>query len=148
MATSRRNFLKTGTMGLLCAGLPVGLAKAVIGRPKPDGRFGDGNAMGAGHFTRDAFEPYVGTRFRVKADFGSVDLRLTKITDLKAISKTPSRIAGRESFSLLFAGSSNSQLLTQETRPIEHRELGRFSLFLVPVGKPTSRHYEAIIVRL
>src|SRR5437016_1073739 len=139
MATSRRNFLKTGTMGLLCAGLPVGLAKAVVGRPKPDGRFGDGNATGAGHFTRDAFAPYVGTRFRVKADSGSVDLRLTKIT---------SRIAGRESFSLLFAGSSNSQLLTQETRPIEHRELGRFSLFLVPVGKPTSRHYEAIIVRL
>ena len=104
--------------------------------------------MTAGHFTKDAFSPYVGTTFRIRTGSGAVDLRLTKITDLKAISKTPSRIAGRESFSLLFAGSSNSQLLTQETRPIEHRELGRFSLFLVPVGKPTSRHYEAIIVRL
>jgi hypothetical protein len=141
MATSRRNFLKTGTMGLLCAGLPLGLADAVIGRSTSGG-------LGANGFTRDAFAPYVGTTFRIKADSASVNLRLAKITDLKAISKTPSRIAGRESFSLLFEGSSKAPLLAQDTRLVQHQQLGSFSLFLVPVGKPTSRHYEAIIIRL
>jgi hypothetical protein len=148
MATSRRNFLKTGTMGLLCAGLPAGLAKAVIGRSTTDGGFGEGKAMGGGSFTKDAFARYVGTTFRIKAGFASVDLRLTSVTDLKAISKTPSKIAGRESFSLLFKGLSKAPLLTQETRIVEHQELGRFSLFLVPVGRSTNRHYEAVIIRL
>lgn len=148
MATSRRTFLKTGTMGLLCAGLPAGLANAVIGRSTSDGAFGEGKAAGAGSLTKDAFAPYVGTTFRVKAGAASVDLRLTKITDLKAIARIPSRIAGRESFSLLFKGSSRARLLTQETRVIEHQELGRFSLFLVPVGRSRNRHYEAIIIRL
>jgi hypothetical protein len=148
MATSRRNFLKTGTLGLLCAGLPAGLAKAVIGRSILDRGFGEGKATGAVSFTKEAFALYVGSTFRIKAGSASVDLRLTKVTDLKAISKTPSRIAGRESFSLLFKGSSKAPLLTQDTRTVEHHELGRFSLFLVPVGRSTNRHYEAIIIRL
>lgn len=148
MATSRRTFLKTGTMGLLCAGLSAGLANAVIGRSTSDGAFGEGKAAGAGSLTKDAFAPYVGTTFRVKAGAASVDLRLSKITDLKAIARIPSRIAGRESFSLFFKGSSKAPLMTQDTRVIEHQQLGRFSLFLVPVGRSRNRHYEAIVIRL
>ena len=148
MATSRRTFLKTGTMGLLCAGLPAGLAKAVISPSTSGGGLGEGKAAGAGSFTKAAFDPYVGTTFRVKAGAASVDLRLSKITDLKAIARIPSRIAGRESFSLLFKGSSKAPLMTQDTRVMEHQRLGKFSLFLVPVGRSRNRHYEAIVIRL
>jgi hypothetical protein len=76
------------------------------------------------------------------------NLKLTKITDLKAISRNPARIAGKEPFSLLFSASSKSTSLDDGTYVMEHAALGRFSLFLASVGKPTNRHHEAIIVRL
>ena len=148
MATSRRNFLKTGTMGLLCAGVPAAVAKVVLGGPPAFSGSPEENAKSAVNLTKDTFTPYLNTTFRIKTGSAAVDLRLTNITDLKAISKIPARIAGKESFSLLFVGSSNSACLTQDTYTVEHDALGRFSLFLVPVGKPTNRHHEAIIIRL
>ncbi len=148
MATSRRKFIKTGTMGLLYAGVPGVLAKVVVGRPNAASNLPEGHANGLINFTKDTFTPYLNTTFRVKTGSGAVDLRLTKITDLKAISRIPARIAGKESSSLLFVGSSNAACLTQDTYVLEHAALGRFSLFLVPVGKSTNRHHEAIIIRL
>jgi hypothetical protein len=147
MSTSRRNFLKSGTMGLLCAGIPVALAKVVVGAPAAAGALPEGNAKTL-FLTKDTFTPHLNTIFRIQTGLGPFDLKLTKITDLKAISKIPARIAGKESFSLLFVGPGNAKDLTQDTYVFEHAALGRFSLFLVPVGKSTNRHHEAIIVRL
>jgi hypothetical protein len=147
MSTSRRNFLKSGMMGLLCAGIPVALAKVVVGAPAAASGSPEGNAKTL-FLTKDTFTPHLNTIFRIQTGLGSFDLKLTKITDLKAISKIPARIAGKESFSLLFVGPSNAKDLTQDTYIFEHAVLGRFSLFLVPVGKSTNRHHEAIIVRL
>jgi uncharacterized protein DUF6916 len=148
MATTRRNFLKTGTLGLICAGLPAALAEVVVGHPEVVGEFSEGNATSLFGFTQAAFKPHLNTTFKINAGSAAVNLRLTKITDLKAISKIPARIAGRESFSLMFVGSSDSACLTQDTYILEHVALGRFSLFLVPVGRSTNRHHEAIIIRL
>ena len=147
MSTSRRNFLKSGTMGLLCAGIPVALAKVVFGAPAAASGLPEGNAKTL-FLTKGTFTPHLNTIFRIQTGLGPFDLKLTKITDLKAISKIPARIAGKESFSLLFVGSSNAKDLTQDTYIFEHGALGRFSLFLVPVGKSTNRQHEAIIVRL
>ncbi|MGH9931911.1 MAG: DUF6916 family protein [Pyrinomonadaceae bacterium] len=148
MATSRRNFLKTGIMGVLCAAVPAVLAKVAVGRPAALGGFPGANAKSFIEFTRDTFAPHINTTFCIRTGSSAVDLRLTEIADLKAISKTPARIAGKESFSLLFVGSGKSSRLKQDTYIVEHAVLGRFSLFLVPVGKPNNRHHEAIIVRL
>jgi hypothetical protein len=148
MATTRRNFLKTGTLGLICAGLPAALAKVVVGNPEVVGEFSEGNATSLFSFTQAAFKPHLNTTFKIKTGSAAVNLRLSKITDLKAISKIPARIAGKESFSLMFSGSRGAPRLTQNTYILEHAELGTFSLFLVPIGESTNRHHEAIIIRL
>jgi hypothetical protein len=148
MATSRRNFLKTGTLGLICAGLPAVLAKVVVGHPNIVGEFSEGNATRSFNFSKDTFTPHLNTTFRIQTGSFASDLRLTKITDLKAISRIPARIAGKESFSLLFTAADKTTSLPQDTYVVDHAALGRFSMFLVPVGKATNKHYEAIITRL
>ena len=59
------------------------------------------------------------------------------------------RGAGNETFSLRFEGTGQ-RCLAQETYWLEHPELGRFALFLVPVGIPQGETvcYQAIINRL
>jgi hypothetical protein len=148
MATSRRSFLKSGTMGLLFAGVPAVLRKIVSGRTLGAGGFPERNAAGETRFTMGTFARHLNTTFRIKGSSGTVDLKLAKVTDLKATSKTPARIAGSESFSLLFVGSRKATSLTQDTYRVQHEALGRFSLFLVPVGKPANRRFEAIFIRL
>jgi hypothetical protein len=53
-----------------------------------------------------------------------------------------------ESFSLIFHGPE-SPLLQQGTRPFEHDQLGRFELFIVPIGRENGViKYEAVFNRL
>ena len=148
MATTRRNFLKSGTMGLVCAGTAAALARVGIGSPVVMSGSPETNAKVLAVFTREAFMKHLNTTFRIRTSLAAVDLTLVSVTDLKASSRTPARIAGRESFSLLFVDSRQIVPLKQETYSVEHKALGTFSLFLVPVGKSTNRHHEAIIIRL
>lgn len=146
MATSRRKFLKTGTMCALFAGIPGIVANVAKGNSTAVSSLSPGDPV---HLTRASFAPYLNTMFRVRiGPLNVLKLKLVKATDLKAASAHPSRIAGRESFSLMFAGSSRSPLLTDNIQVIEHHALGKFSLFLASVEKPAQRHYEAIITRL
>ena len=148
MATSRRNFLKSGAIGLLCAGVPTALARVAVGHPAGVGEFSAANARSSFDFSKDMFAPHLNTSFRIRTRKGVFDLILTNITDLKATSRIPARFAGRESFSLLFTAARKTGSPAEGTYVIEHAALGRFSLFLVPVGMPTNRHHEAVIVRL
>jgi hypothetical protein len=127
--------------------MPAALAKLVAGSPSSTGSLTGADARRLLDMTRETFTAYLNTSFRVKTHSGSVKLKLTAVTDLKAISKTPALIAGKESFSLMFEGRSKNSF-TQDTYAVEHEVLGTFSLFLVPVGKPANHHYEAIIIRL
>jgi hypothetical protein len=147
MATSRRNFLKTGSMSLLFLGVPAAALARVSVRSIATG-FPAGNGKRPINFTRETFAPHLNTVFRIRTSGAALDAKLTKITDLKAISKNPARIAGKESFSLLFVTSKKAPVLTQSTYIIEHRALGRFSLFMVPVGQAKSKNLEAIICQL
>lgn len=145
MAKTRRDFLKTGSMFALFAGMPGVVAKVVQGSPNR------ARIMAADDpivLTRSTFTPYVDTTFRVQTGSGTVNVTLASATDLKAGAPNPSLIAGVESFSLLFAGSSQSSPFGEGIYTIEHDALGTFSLFLSPVGKPANRHYEAVITRL
>jgi hypothetical protein len=143
--TSRRNFLKSGAMGFVCAAVPAVLGKVALGRTTATGGSSGGNAT---IFSKDMFTPHLNSTFRIRTQSGTAKLKLTNVTDLKAASKMPARIAGRESFSLLFLGSEKTAALTQETYVVEHPAFQPFSLFLVPVGSPANRQYEAIIIRL
>ena len=147
MTTTRRRFLKTGTMGLLCAAMPAALAKLVVGSPGSISSLTGTDARDLLSLTKESFMPHLNTIFRVKTGSGSVKMKLTSVTHLKAVSKTPEKIAGRESFSLLFETAKSAPRLTQDTYPIEHHALGEFAMFIVPVGQG-NKYCEAIISRL
>jgi hypothetical protein len=146
MATSRRNFLKTGTMWALFAGVPGIVANVAKGKPT---RVSPRPYNGQIQLTRSTFAPFVNTTFRVQTGpLSVVALTLVSAADLKAASPNPSLMAGTESFSLLFVGPRRSSRLMDGIYNIDHRALGRFSLFMAPVGKPQQRHYEAIVTRM
>jgi hypothetical protein len=91
-----------------------------------------------------AFIPYLNSTFFIQGGpLDKVEVVLETITDLKATKGR--KMAGRESFSLLFKDPSQSVRLGQNTYVIEHSKGEQFTLFIVPVGKHDLGHYEAII---
>ena len=136
MSTSRRSFLKTGTIVALAAGVPMAAAGKVAA-----GESFSASASAFGLHKRD-FEAQLNTEFRVTADRSKVCVKLVDVTGLRSHTRKG------EAFSLMFRGDA-SLTLSQNTYVIEHERLGRFSFLLVPMR--TSRdgqHYEAIVNRL
>lgn len=138
MGTSRRDFLKKGSLVALAAGVPLSLAERVTGNETavPSVEFA---------LTKAAFLAQLNTDFLINEEGGKVAVRLVDVTDL------PKRGASarKEAFSLLFRGN-RATTLKQNTYLIEHEQLGLFSFLIVPVmrrdkGAPC---YEAIINRL
>jgi hypothetical protein len=136
MASSRRNFLRTGMLFALFAQVPSVLGSVLK----------DSHALsGAIDFSKETFARHLNTIFRIQlGNSRETHLKLVNIGDL---AKRKGVVKGREHFSLLFVGPAHSSDLSQETYSIEHDSLGRFSLFLVPVGRPEDRHHEAVIHR-
>ncbi len=93
--------------------------------------------------TREFFAQHISTNFSLaSADGESVELELVEATD-----KTPADIEG-EQFSLVFRGPPQPAL-TQRIYTLEHPDMGKLELFLVPVGLDESgRLYEAFFNRL
>lgn len=138
MKSSRREFLKRGTLGALAAGVPLGLSHTVAGRVTASSKSGVLNMA--------AFKSQLGTTFSINNDAAKVNVKLVDITNLASRKQTA---AGKEGFSLLFRGPQDN-LLQQNTYLIEHAELGMLSFLIVPVGTRDTRspYYEAIINRL
>ncbi len=85
------------------------------------------------YYNKSTFAPYVNTEFRVRVD----GLKVSKITLVEVkdyAGASGQETAGEECFSLFFTAPS-SRSFTQNTYEVEHDALGKFSLFLVPVGK-------------
>jgi hypothetical protein len=139
MATSRRKFLKTGSIVALCAAFPL----SVKARSLTVGRilfpFIDTNTRPALDMT--AFSNCLQTNFALTANESTAVVRLVGVRDLRS-AKT--RRGGKECFSLFFSGAAGSSL-PQATYRINHRTLGEFQLLVVPVG---TNSYEAVINRL
>ena len=76
-----------------------------------------------------------------------VGLELTTVTSPR-VTEASGAGARHESFSLLFDGPADRPL-AQRTYPFEHERLGRFDLFIVPVGNERGRmQYQAVFNRL
>lgn len=146
MATSRRSFLKKGTIGLVAAAVPAVLGNVSFAHPLGVSGLFTNDAGSV--FKREEFLRHVNTTFLVKDGARSISLKLNSVKDHKAASKNPSKIAGKESFSLLFNRTGKGSALPQETYLLKHPQMGSFRLFLVPVGKRESKIHEAVIVQV
>jgi hypothetical protein len=97
---------------------------------------------GFGQFARQ-----VNTSFLLRDGLKTVRLLLVEASVFSAA--TPgSEAAGNEKFSLLFRGPAQLPL-EQDTYLFEHPRIGRFSIFIVPIGCMDTTHclYEAIFDR-
>ena len=138
MSSSRRDFLKKGSLMALVAGIPLTVTQIAsgMGTTRP----------GATGLDLESFESQLGTSFVINHEAAKVNVKLVRVTNFASAKQTES---GREGFSLLFRGPKEATL-KQGTYLIEHKELGKFTFLVVPVGTKDTRapHYEAIINRL
>ncbi len=91
------------------------------------------------------FSAAVGTTFQV-FDGEPVPLKLVEVNLRKPGAGDSAKCD--EAFSLLFAGPKN-RFLPQRLYFFTHEAMGRFPLFIVPVGQDaTTFHYEAVFSRI
>jgi hypothetical protein len=142
MSTSRRDFLKKGSLVALAAGIPLSVAEKVIGK-EPLASFSSSDGLG---LSKAAFKAQLNTEFLVSDGTAKRRVRLVAVEDLSQSNKFGN---GKEGFSLLFRGDQTSRLV-QETYLIEHTRLGSFSFLLVPIlaRDKSARQYEAVINHL
>jgi hypothetical protein len=138
--TSRRKFLKQGTLGALAAGVTVGLGNKAIGHTAAT------SSTGSVALDRAAFSSQLGTTFTIDDGSRKVPLKLIDVANLGSKRTTDGR---REAFALMLSGS-DSLPLKQQTYPIDHEKLGKFSMLLVPILARNSRvlYYEINVNRL
>jgi len=136
MSSSRREFLKRGTLMALAAGVPLSLTEKAFGTTKST----------AAGLNMAAFKSQLGTSFHINHQASKVNFKLVDVTSFASRKQTA---AGKEGFSLLFRGPKETTL-KQDTYLIEHEQLGMFSFLVVPVRTKDMRapHYEAVINRL
>ena len=97
----------------------------------------------------ESFGRLVKTRFRVWVGAGEVvELELEEVTPPRLAPARGGKNADYESFSLLFLGPAD-RVLPQRMYPFECEPLGRFELFIVPIGRDQHGvRYEAAFNRL
>ncbi len=135
MTTSRRDFLRKGSLVALVGGLPLGFAEKILAN-------GIGSVSEPVGLSQTAFQRQLNTDFLINKGAQKIRVKLVGVDDLR---RDKNSAKGKECFGLTFRGD-NSNSLAQNTYLIEHKELGVFSFLLVPVGMPSSRpQYEAII---
>jgi hypothetical protein len=89
--------------------------------------------------TLETFAPYLNQIFRLSLRAGDLDLELIRADALDGDAE-----GGREPFSLVFRGPGEPTL-AQQIYPLDHEALGRFEIFLVPIGPDEQgRCYEAV----
>ena len=139
MSSSRREFLKRGTLVALAAGVPLSLAEKA-------------SAAGLTKSSREselslaAFKSQLDTTFMINNKGSKLKVKLVDVTSLASRKQAG---PGKEGFSLVFQGPREN-ILKQNTYQIEHEQLGTFSFLLVPIKlkKDTGPSYEAVINRL
>jgi hypothetical protein len=140
MATSRRDFLRKGSLIAIAAAVPTSVVHGLSNRETV-------TALSAGfELNKAAFLAQLNTEFRIRNTRSQVLVKLVEVTDLK---HRKGARKDREGFSLVFRDSTVARL-DQGTYEIQHEKLGKFSFLLVPV--PSRRKdvvsYEAIVNRL
>jgi hypothetical protein len=101
-----------------------------------------GGANVLDHLTLDTFTRQLDTEFRIESDTARVPVKL-----IEATASTPDTALAQDCFSVVFHGPADRPL-EQGTYPLEHTALGRFDLFVVPVGHDEQGYYyEAVFNR-
>ena len=138
MSSSRRDFLKRGTLMALAAGVPLSLTEKASG-------MGISTSKTPG-LTLASFKSQLGTSFLINSQATKVK---TTLVDVASFASRKQTAAGKEGFSLLFRGPEDTTL-DQDTYLIEHDELGLFSFLIVPVRTRDTHNplYEAVVNRL
>src|SRR6185503_19362498 len=114
MSTSRRDFLKKGTVVALAASVPLSLVQRAAGNTAL--AFPVAPEIHQG-LTKADFAAQVNTDFLVNKAPGQVTLKLVSVSDLMGREK----FANKEGFSLMFRGELDA--LVQKTYLIEHPTL-------------------------
>jgi len=96
-----------------------------------------------------AFTALVKTPFRVLLDLeNSIELELAEVTPSRILTPAGAMRDTYENFALLFRGPAD-RALPQRTYAFESAVLGRFDLFIVPVGRDAGgMHYQATFNRV
>jgi hypothetical protein len=139
---SRRDFIK-GAGAALGAATLLALGGQLLTTP-PSAEL-PGTAL-----LRSTFLRHLGDLFAVsQGSQPAAALRLTAVRDLGAPAHKRATAADQaeRSFSLLFSAPSQP-MLAQGTYRFEHREIGAFWLFIVPMAPAAPARYEAIFNRL
>lgn len=156
MDISRRKFVRTGVIASALAAIPLALAKTAAardgGKTLPQSLIAGANGGAEGQssaldfYSKSRFAPYVNSQFQVK----SSQLETVKVTLAEVADFCETAGNGGECFALRFTGPVRGSF-QQNTYEVEHAALGKFSLFLVPVGmRPAGArtvNYEAVINR-
>ena len=98
----------------------------------------------------ETFSPWLKSKFRVALDSANfLEVELASANALTHPGQPQAAVGSlQESFSLVFHGPDN-RFLPQRIYPFEHDQIGRFELFIVPIGqKPGFIEYQAIFNRL
>ena len=144
MATSRRNFLRVGTLCALGAGIPAVVSSAASANVRSEPKTSHLDS-----YRKKAFTPYLKSKFFIHG--GPLDREeviLEEITDHKLFKSSAGKVAGMKGFSLLFKSTGQTSRLAQNTYSVEHMKGELFTLFLVPVGKSEAGYYQAIITSI
>lgn len=137
MIVSRRGFLAAGSVAALTAALPqVSIAAGLPASDQPTYfAIPQESQLSVLHsFTRSAFAEHLGTKFRISQLGGEpVNVELVEVGDAE-LNHRSSVTRGREDyFSIIFRAPAGVSA-QQGTYTVEHRAMGSFPLFLVPVG--------------
>ena len=149
MTTSRRKFLRAGTVGIFGAVAYSQLGKLAIGQEsRSSNERADIVSEPFVLFRKSNFTGQLNSQFFLRTEnSNSTAVTLEAVRDLNPNAKRLKSIAvsGKECFLLVF---NSSQPLPQGTYAVEHAVLGSFTLFLVPSGTEQSPKMEAVINRL
>ena len=148
MSLSRRKFLRAGTLVAIAAGLPMKTLADTLSQPSSllSTNFHPNADLS---LNRETFSRYLNTKFSFAlGDAKAVAVKLVEVSNLTPKTAKLSAANGKECFSAVFIGSHKTPL-RQETYVVTHESMGKFAMFVVPVGgNKEGVHYEAVFNRL
>jgi len=137
---TRRRLMQAG--GVAAAGLMLGAVPANGATIAP-------TSTGPAYLRRSSYTRLKGTAFTTTGARGAnVTLRLAEVADL-ARARSEKSLAGSDAAFALTLTGPRKTLLAGSVHELRHASLGAFSLFLVPVGRPSSteQRYEIVVDR-
>jgi hypothetical protein len=132
---TRRSLLRTGA---------TATAVALVGVRPWDAATAAAAATPVGPLRRSDYAGLAGTDFAVVDGTNPARLRLTSVADVQGAAHQAALRGSEDAFALEFAGDAS---LESGIHTLEHAQLGRFDLFVSPVGAAGERAYEAVVDR-